>query len=110
LAYTPAGGWVITISNIGEAIAPEHLDQLFDRFYRVDPSRQRQGEGAGLGLAIVKSIVELHGGMIRAASTPVANPSVETDTTGQIPRVTLATVSFAIAIHPNTLPTKNQAI
>lgn len=110
LAYTPASGWVITISNIGEAIAPEHLDQLFDRFYRVDPSRQRQGEGAGLGLAIVKSIVELHGGMIRAASTPVANPSVETDTTGQIPRVTLATVSFSIAIHPNTLPTKNQAI
>lgn len=110
LAYTPAGGWGITISNIGEAIAPEHLDQLFDRFYRVDPSRQRQGEGAGLGLAIVKSIVELHGGMIRAASTPMANPSVETDTTGQIPRAALATVSFAIAIHPNTLPTKNQVI
>ena len=42
---------------------------LFDRFYRVDPSRQRNGDGAGLGLAIVKSIIEAHGGSITASST-----------------------------------------
>ncbi|MDC8786108.1 Cu(+)/Ag(+) sensor histidine kinase [Roseateles koreensis] len=55
---------IITVSNPGGTIAAEHLPHLFDRFYRVDPSRQRNGDGAGLGLAIVKSIVEAHGGEI----------------------------------------------
>jgi len=60
---------VITVSNPGDTIAPEHLPHLFDRFYRVDPSRQRNGDGAGLGLAIVKSIVEAHGGEIAVRSS-----------------------------------------
>ncbi|MES2089516.1 MAG: heavy metal sensor histidine kinase [Pseudomonadota bacterium] len=60
---------VITVSNPGETIPAEHLAHLFDRFYRVDPSRQRNGDGAGLGLAIVKSIIEAHGGSITASST-----------------------------------------
>ena len=54
----------ITVENPGLAIPPEHLPRLFDRFYRVDSCRQRNGEGAGLGLAITKSIVEAHGGTI----------------------------------------------
>ncbi len=54
----------IAVENPGEAIPPEHLSRLFDRFYRVDSCRQRSGEGAGLGLAITKSIVEAHGGTI----------------------------------------------
>lgn len=61
-------GPVIQISNPGPTIAPEHLPHLFDRFYRVDPSRHRNGDGAGLGLAIVKSIVEAHGGEIAVRS------------------------------------------
>lgn len=52
----------IIVENPGIAIAPEHLPRLFDRFYRVDPSRQRGG--VGLGLAIVKSIIDAHGGKI----------------------------------------------
>lgn len=60
---------VITVSNPGDTIAPEHLPHLFDRFYRVDPSRQRNGDGAGLGLAIVKSIAEAHGGEIAVRSS-----------------------------------------
>lgn len=80
LRHTPAGQQVtvrlgtvgphlqLAVENPGEPIAPEHVPHLFDRFYRVDPSRQRQGEGAGLGLAIVKSIVEAHGGRITVAS------------------------------------------
>ena len=59
---------VIQITNPGPTIAPEHLPHLFDRFYRVDPSRQRNGDGAGLGLAIVKSIAEAHGGEIAVRS------------------------------------------
>lgn len=58
----------IVVQNPGTPLAPEHLDKIFDRFYRVDPSRQRSSEGAGLGLAIVKSIVEAHGGEIMATS------------------------------------------
>jgi two-component system heavy metal sensor histidine kinase CusS len=59
----------LTIENPGEAIEPEHLPRLFDRFYRIDPSRQKSGDGAGLGLAITKSIVEAHKGTIQAFSS-----------------------------------------
>ena len=62
-------GWLkVCVENPGADIAAEHLPHLFDRFYRVDPSRQRNGEGAGLGLAIVKSIAEAHGGSVGAMS------------------------------------------
>ncbi len=62
-------GTSIVVENSGTEIPPEHLPKLFDRFYRVDPSRQRDGNGTGLGLAIVKSIVEAHGGNIDVVST-----------------------------------------
>lgn len=61
-------GTAIEVANRGDAIPPEHLDHLFERFYRVDRSRQRNSDGAGLGLAIAKSIVEAHGGTIAARS------------------------------------------
>ena len=52
----------LSVENSGETIPPEHLPRLFDRFYRVDASRQRSSEGAGLGLAITRSILRAHGG------------------------------------------------
>jgi len=58
----------LAIENTGEAVSAEHLPRLFDRFYRVDPSRQRNSDGAGLGLAITKSIVEAHAGSIMVHS------------------------------------------
>jgi two-component system heavy metal sensor histidine kinase CusS len=58
----------VTVENPGPEISAEHLPRLFDRFYRVDPARQRKGDGAGLGLAIVKSIVDAHGGSITVIS------------------------------------------
>ncbi|KAA8739570.1 heavy metal sensor histidine kinase [Pseudomonas koreensis] len=58
----------LQVHNHGPAIAPEHLGKLFDRFYRVDPSRAQPGDSGGLGLAIVQSIMLLHGGQVRVSS------------------------------------------
>jgi len=58
----------LQVHNHGPAIAPEHLGKLFDRFYRVDPSRAQPGDSGGLGLAIVQSIMQLHGGRVRVSS------------------------------------------
>ncbi len=62
-------GVTIVVQNPGSLVSPAHLEKIFDRFYRIDPSRQRSSEGAGLGLAIVKSIIESHGGKIVVTST-----------------------------------------
>jgi len=59
---------IVTVENPGPEIPAEHLPRLFDRFYRVDPSRQLNQDGAGLGLAIVKSIIDAHGGSIIVTS------------------------------------------
>lgn len=79
--HTPEGGRItvrvddsdsstlaLSVENTGKTIAPEHLPRLFDRFYRVDTSRQHFGEGAGLGLAITRSIARAHGGEAFARS------------------------------------------
>ncbi|WP_374447547.1 ATP-binding protein [Providencia sp.] len=61
-------GIEIIVSNPGNKIPEEHLPKLFDRFYRVDKSRQRKNEGSGIGLAIVKSIILTHKGTINVKS------------------------------------------
>jgi signal transduction histidine kinase len=59
---------IVEVHNTGSALAPDQLERVFDRFYRVDPARQRSTGGIGLGLAIVKNLVEAHGGRVWAAS------------------------------------------
>lgn len=56
------------IRNTGEGIAHEHLERIFERFYRVDSSRDRETGGYGLGLSIASSIVKQHKGKIYAKS------------------------------------------
>ncbi len=63
---TNGGGAEIVVTDTGCGIAAEHLPRVFDRFYRIDPSRS--AEGTGLGLALVKSIADLHGGTLAVAS------------------------------------------
>lgn len=58
----------ITVRNNGEMIPKKSLEQLFDRFYRVEESRSQATGGTGLGLAIAQSIIALHGGYIYAKS------------------------------------------
>jgi CheY-like chemotaxis protein len=80
IQFTPAGGTVtatlqrddagarIDVIDTGEGIDPELLPRVFDRFRQADSSSQRHHMGLGLGLAIVKSLVEMHGGEVRAES------------------------------------------
>lgn len=62
------GGIRIEVSDEGAGVPPGDVEHIFDRFYRVDAARGSGAGGAGLGLAIARSIVELHGGQIRAES------------------------------------------
>jgi two-component system, OmpR family, sensor kinase len=60
----------ITVSDAGPGIPPDQLEQIFERFHRLDGGRSRDTGGSGLGLAIARAIVEAHGGNIHAESRP----------------------------------------
>ena len=60
-----AHGAEIAVEDHGVGIPPEHVERVFERFYRIDPARAAESGGAGLGLAIVRRIARLHGGEVR---------------------------------------------
>lgn len=82
IKYTKEGGVIsvslsdddknvyVSVKDSGIGIAPEHLEHLFSRFYRVDKSRERARGGSGLGLSIVKQMLDLHSADIEVQSVP----------------------------------------
>ncbi|ODA39514.1 Osmosensitive K+ channel histidine kinase KdpD [Desulfosporosinus sp. BG] len=60
----------ISVEDSGPGIPKEALENIWERFYKVDKSRSRRGTGTGLGLSIVNKIVEMHGGKVSAESEP----------------------------------------
>jgi len=82
LRHTPTGGAVtvaarpaqrdmiaLSVMDTGEGIPAEHLPHVFERFYRVDTSRDRTHGGSGIGLTIAKALVDAHGGQITVTSS-----------------------------------------
>ncbi len=65
-----ANNAIIEVADEGPGIAREHLEKIFERFYRIDKARSRQAGGAGLGLAIAKWSIERQGGRIEVESEP----------------------------------------
>ena len=59
---------MIEVRDTGPGIPAAHQDRIFDRFYRVDASRSREGGGVGLGLAIARWAVQANGGQIELAN------------------------------------------
>lgn len=71
LGVEPQGDVVVmTIDNDGPPIPVDQREAVFDRFARLEESRERDSGGSGLGLAIVRTIIEAHGGTVRATTTP----------------------------------------
>lgn len=101
LRYTPTRGRIdvhvdsrdsvvkVSVENTGSPIPSEHLPRLFDRFYRVDCSRQRFSEGVGLGLAITRSIMRAHGG----------DASVRSDRTSTVFELIVPCQPVEMAVH-----------
>jgi len=83
IKFTPSGGRIdiearpgapgrvlLRCRDTGVGIVPLDLPRIFERFWKADSSRQRDGEGSGLGLAIVRHVVEAHGGSVGVVSEP----------------------------------------
>lgn len=96
LSLTTAGGRAtISVRDTGVGISPEHLDRIFERFYRADRARTRNAGGAGLGLSIVKHLAQVMAAQVYVESRPGE---------GSTFTVQFATIEPAAAPHPGVSP------
>ncbi len=98
LRHTPPGGrvringtqhgatTVVTVTDTGDGLTADQLDQIFERFYRADAARDRDAAGAGIGLTISRSLAIAHGGSLTAASAGPGQGSTFTLTLPPGPR------------------------
>ncbi|MFW6162628.1 MAG: sensor histidine kinase [Planctomycetota bacterium] len=126
LRYTPPGGRVtvtvapadhgakVTVADTGIGVPPEALEHIFDRFYRSDPSRSRDGGGAGLGLSIARRVAELHRGRVDLRSTPgkgtTATVWLPTPTERPLDQTSLSTANAFSAVIPRSRPGRSPPV
>ncbi|WP_309396351.1 sensor histidine kinase [Cerasicoccus maritimus] len=96
------GNAVIEVSDDGKGIKPENIDKLFDRFFQESVSHTSRHNNVGLGLAISKAIVEAHGGVLSARSTP----EVETTFRITLPQSNLTGISQSDTPNPRSPTTE----
>ncbi|WP_081861708.1 cell wall metabolism sensor histidine kinase WalK [Cellulomonas sp. HZM] len=111
-ASEPQPRGVVEVRDHGAGIDPEHATRVFERFYRVDPSRGRSSGGSGLGMAIVAAIVEAHGGAVDLFATSgggttvrVAVPLHVTGAGGASSAAPIATATVEPSREPTSAPT-----
>ena len=85
VASADGGRLALAVTDTGTGIAPEHLEHVFERFYRAEPSRSRDSGGSGLGLAIARAIVEAHEGRISARNAPGGGTTITVELPGYRP-------------------------
>lgn len=73
----PGGRYLVTVTDHGPGVEPEHVPRLTERFYRIDADTSRKKKGTGLGLAIVKHIIQRHRGQMSIRSKPGEGLKVE---------------------------------
>ena len=100
-ATVAAGTALLTVSDSGEGISPEHLPYVFDRFYKASSADGTASPGSGLGLSIVKAIVTRHGGQVRASSDAGRGTTVSIELPGaQLAAATPAALSQNESLQP----------
>jgi signal transduction histidine kinase len=126
LRHTPEDGFVrvnlearelsaeLTVRDSGVGIPNDALEQIFERFYRVDSSRNRASGGSGLGLAIVRAVVEAHGGIILARNAQGGGAefrvSLPLEGAAQLPLRTRPLKRKVVSLKPNQADFEDQIL
>jgi signal transduction histidine kinase len=102
----------LSVWDTGTGIPPEELPRIFERFHRVHGAKGRSHEGSGIGLSLVQELVKLHGGTVRAESTPGQGSTFTVSLpagSAHLPRERLATSRAGVPTSARVAPFVNEA-